>query len=543
MAPLSNSVRTVTLDLLRGFGIDTVFGNPGSTELPFLNAWPNDFRYILGLQEASVVAMADGYAQATRNAAFVNLHSAAGLGHGLGNLYTAFRNQTPMVITAGQQVRQLLAMHPFLFAEQPAEFPKPYVKWSCEPARAEEVPAAIARAYYTAMQKPCGPTFVSIPIDDWDVPAQMPQIRTVSRDVAPDPALMSLLADALNASERPALVVGPQIDQENVWDEAVRLAEATNAAVWAAPFSSRASFPERHPLFQGFLPAAPRPVSTTLEAYDAIVVLGAPVFTFHVGGECDLFRRDVPLFQITDDPASAAYSAMGTSVLGSLRLGLPTLLALIEPRKRVPPPARAIPPAPDASTPIRAEYLLHLISAARPERSLVVEEMPSHRPAMQNYLPFERPNSFFTMASGGLGFGLPAAVGFSLADPSRRVICLIGDGSAMYSFQALWTAVQHAIPLTVVVVNNRGYGAMRAFSQVLGVRNPPGIDLPGLDFVKLAEGLGCPGRRITRPGDLQDGLRQAFASAGPFMIEVDVDQQIPVLYDRPAGAAEAAMDA
>jgi benzoylformate decarboxylase len=431
-------------------------------------------------------------------------------------------------------------MHPFLFAEQATEFPKPYVKWSCEPARAEEVPAAIARAYYMAMQKPCGPTFVSIPIDDWNVPAQMPQIRTVSRDVAPDPALLKSLAKALDASQRPVLVVGPQIDQEDVWDDTIRLAEATNAAVWVAPFSSRGSFPERHPLFQGFLPAAPRAVSTTLNAYDTIIVLGAPVFTFHVGGECELFQGDVPLFQITDDPASAAYSGMGTSILGSLRLGLPTLLSLIEPRKRTPPGRRAMPPAPEASMPIRAEYLMHLMAETLPERSLVVEEMPSHRPAMQEHLPFERPNSFFTMASGGLGFGLPAAVGFALADPSRRVVCLVGDGSAMYSFQALWTAVQHGSALTAIVVNNGGYGAMRAFSQVLGVRNPPGIDLPGLDFVKLADGLGCPGRRITRPGDLKDALRQGFAATGPCLLEVDIDPQIPVLYDRPAGAAGSA---
>src|ERR1700738_2795284 len=217
------TVREATMDLIRDLGIDAVFGNPGSTELPFLGSWPNDIRYILGLQEASVVAMADGYAQVTGNAAFVNLHSAAGLGHALGNIYTAFRNQTPMVITAGQQVRELLPMHPYLFAEQATEFPKPYVKWSCEPARAEDVPAAIARAYYTAMQKPCGPTFVSIPIDDWNVAAQMPRVRTVARDVAPDPALLKSLAEALDRSERPALVVGAQIDQENVWDGVVQL--------------------------------------------------------------------------------------------------------------------------------------------------------------------------------------------------------------------------------------------------------------------------------------------------------------------------------
>ena len=161
------TVKQATLDLLRAFGIKKVFGNPGSTELPFLSDWPDDIDYVLGLQEASVIGMADGYAQATRNAGFVNLHSAAGVGNALGNIYTAHRNQTPLVITAGQQARSILPLQAFLYAERASEFPRPYVKFSVEPARAEDVPAAIARAYYVAMQPPCGPTFVSVPIDDW----------------------------------------------------------------------------------------------------------------------------------------------------------------------------------------------------------------------------------------------------------------------------------------------------------------------------------------------------------------------------------------
>src|SRR6201982_2542952 len=175
----SLTVKDATLDLLRAFGIRKVFGNPGSTELPFLSDWPDDIDYVLGLQEASVVGMADGYAQATRNAGFVNLHSAAGAGNALGNVFTAYRNQTALVITAGQQARGILPLQPFLYAERASEFPRPYVKFSVEPARAEDVPAAIARAYYVAMQPPCGPTFVSIPIDDWNHPAEAVAARSV----------------------------------------------------------------------------------------------------------------------------------------------------------------------------------------------------------------------------------------------------------------------------------------------------------------------------------------------------------------------------
>src|SRR3979490_430657 len=183
----TTTVKDATFSLLRAFGIKRVFGNPGSTELPFLSDWPDDIDYVLGLQEASVVGMADGYAQATRNAGFVNLHSGAGVGNALGNIYTAHRNQTPLVITAGQQARSILPLQAFLYAERAPAFPRPYVKFSVEPARAEDVPAAIARAYYLAMQPPCGPTFVSVPIDDWSHQTQLLQARHVSREVGADP--------------------------------------------------------------------------------------------------------------------------------------------------------------------------------------------------------------------------------------------------------------------------------------------------------------------------------------------------------------------
>ncbi|MCJ9706919.1 thiamine pyrophosphate-binding protein, partial [Bradyrhizobium sp. SHOUNA76] len=219
----SVTVKQATLDLLRAFGIDRVFGNPGSTELPFLSDWPDDIDYVLALQEASAVGMADGYAQATRNAGFVNLHSAAGVGNALGNIYTAHRNQTPLVITAGQQARSILPLQAFLYAERASEFPRPYVKYSVEPARPEDVPAAIARAYYTAMQPPCGPTFVSIPIDDWGHATAPVEARKVSREIGPELEPMKALVAALGSAKNPALVVGPGVDRAGAVDLMVRV--------------------------------------------------------------------------------------------------------------------------------------------------------------------------------------------------------------------------------------------------------------------------------------------------------------------------------
>ncbi|MEK7927039.1 thiamine pyrophosphate-binding protein, partial [Burkholderia contaminans] len=249
------TVRDAVIDLLRQFGIDRVFGNPGSTELPMFRDFPDDFRYVLGLHEAVVVGMADGHAQATGNAAVVNLHSAAGVGNAMGNLFTAFKNRTPLVVTAGQQARAILPFDPFLGATQAAELPKPYVKWSIEPARAQDVPAAIARAYRIAMQEPRGPVFVSIPVDDWDQPADRLPRRDVSSVVRPDPDALARLGDTLDAARRPAFVVGAAVDRAGAWDDVVRLAERHRARVYVAPMSGRCSFPEDHPLFAGFLPA------------------------------------------------------------------------------------------------------------------------------------------------------------------------------------------------------------------------------------------------------------------------------------------------
>jgi benzoylformate decarboxylase len=526
----SVTVKQATLDLLRAFGIKKVFGNPGSTELPFLSDWPDDIDYVLGLQEASVIGMADGYAQATRNAGFVNLHSAAGVGNALGNIYTAHRNQTPLVITAGQQARSILPLQAFLYAERASEFPRPYVKFSVEPARAEDVPAAIARAYYTAMQPPCGPTFVSVPIDDWTHQTQPVEARHVSRELGPDPSAMQALAAALSASKNPALVVGPGVDRAQAVDLIVALAEKARASVWVSPFSARCSFPERHPQFAGFLHASPAQLSDALRAHDLVVVVGAPVFTFHVEGHASIFDGTTTIFQVTDDPTAAAATPVGTSIVATTKPALTMLLEFLGETKRAMPAGRVLPPTPRAADPIPVDYLLHSLSEAMPDDAALVEEAPSHRPLMHKFMPMRGQDSFYTMASGGLGYSLPASVGMALGRPGIRTVCLIGDGSAMYSIQALWTAAQRKLPLTVVVINNAGYGAMRSFSQVMQVRNVPGLELPGIDFVRIAQGMGCDAVRVTKSSELAPALKRGLAQDGASLIEVMVDSAVPLLY-------------
>ncbi len=527
---VGTTVRQAVLDLLRAEGVTAVFGNPGSTELTFLRDWPNDIQYVLGLQEAAVVAMADGYAQGTGRTAFVNLHSAAGVGHSLGNLFTAFRNGTPMVVTAGQQARSLLPRSPYLFAERATEFPRPYVKWASEPARAEDVPDAVAHAFAVARTPPCGPAFVSIPVDDWARPCAPVAARRIIGRARPDPDGVQALGAALAAARRPVLVMGPEVDSDGGWAAGVALAERLRAPCFASPNSHRASFPEDHPLFAGFLPAAPGPMAQTLDGFDVIAVFGAPVFTFHVEGHCGLFDPGGPaIWQVTADPAGAAGAGAGTSVIGSVRAALEGLLDAVPESDR---PVRAARPrpAPAAGGALTAEQVLHALAGALPADAILAEEAPSHRTAIQRLLPIRRPGSFFTMASGGLGWALPAAVGLALASPGRRVAAIIGDGSMMYSIQALHAAARLRLPLTVVVLNNGGYGAMRSFSQAMGLQGAPGIDIAGLDFPALAAGHGCEGVRVETAGAFAAALSHALRSDRPWVIDAAVDPSFGELY-------------
>lgn len=516
----SFTVRDAVFKLLRAFGMQTIFGNPGSTELPMFRHFPADFRYVLGLQESVAVGMADGFAQATRSAVLVNLHSAAGVGHALGNIFTASKNQTPLVIVAGQQARSILPYEPFLYSRQAAEFPRPYVKWSCEPARAEDVPAAIAHAYYTAMQVPCGPTLVSVPVDDWDRPCEPVEPRQVSHGVRGDAQLLKAAADALNRAARPVIVVGASVARDDAWDEVIALAERHQAPVWASPMSSRNSFPENHGLFAGFLPADRNRIVVCLAGHDLIMVVGAPAFTYHMEGSGPHVPAGARLIQLIDDPSTGAWSPAGTSIFTSLKPGVQELLDAAAPVKRSAPAIPARPPR-LMGTQLSDAYLLQQIAVLRPAGSIIVEEAPSSRHAMHDYLPIVDRDTFYTCASGGLGYSLPAAVGVAMARPKEKVIAILGDGSSMYSIQALWSAAQAGLPIAFIIVRNGSYEALSEFGKRFDMPDLPGVDLPGLDFCELARGHGVRAERVTRVEELDEALRNAFQSTTPVLVEVN----------------------
>ena len=523
------TVRDAVLALLREHGITTIFGNPGSTELPLVRDFPPDFRYVLGLQESVVVGMADGFAQATRNAAFVNLHSAAGVGHAMGNLFTAHKNRTPLIVTAGQQARSILPFEPFLYSAQATELPKPYVKWSVEPARAEDVPLAIARAYHTAMQEPRGPVLVSIPADDWDCLSGPVSLRRVSQTTRPDPAALERIGALLDAAQRPAFVVGAAVDRGGAWGAAVALAERHGARVFAAPMSGRCSFPESHPLFAGFLPPLRERIVGRLAGHDVVLSIGAPVFTYHVEGFGPHLPEGTELALLTDDPTTAAWAPVGQAAVGGLRLALDDLLARPGPAlpRQWPPPAEAVPRAepPPPGHRLSVAFVLQTLAELRDPASVVVEEAPSARPVMQRHLPFDRSESFYTMCSGGLGWGMPAAVGVALGRPGAKVIGLIGDGSSLYAIQALWSAAQLKLPIAFLILNNGRYAALQDFAPVFGFRPDeavPGTALPDIDFVALARAQGCSAQRVNDAASLAQMLPEALASAGPMLLDIAV---------------------
>jgi len=530
------TVWTATYDLLRTLGLTTVFGNPGSTEQPFLKNFPSDFEYILALQEASAVAMADGFAQATGKPALVNLHTSAGTGNGMGNIMTAFQNKTPLIITAGQQTREMIICDPLLTNRDETMLPKPYVKWSYEPKRAEDVPRAIMRAYALALQPPAGPVYVSIPLDDWDKTALgVADVRTVSDRIGPDPARLEEFAARINRAKNPVLVYGAEVEKSGAWKVGVEVAEKLRVPVYRAPAAERACFPETHPLFLGELPAAIGPLSSCLSGHDLIIVVGAPVFRYYPYVPGRILPDGASLLQITTDPTDAGSALVGDSLLSDAKLALDGLLPLLnESTRSVPMPrriSRDLPPTP--GSPLTSNEVYAALSEVRPDGAIVVQESPSNYNEFLHWWPSTDEGSYFTYASGGLGHNAPSSVGVALAQrklgTDRSVIVLIGDGSLQYSIQSLSAAAQHKLKMVYIVPCNGEYAILKEFAELEKTPNVPSFDLPFLDIVSLAKGYGCNAVRAETRTDIQLAFKEALSAEGPTVIAIPIKQEVKSL--------------
>jgi len=522
------SVREVCFALLRELGLTTVFGNPGSTEMPMLHDFPEDFTYVLGLQEGAVLSMADGYAKGTGRATLVNLHTAPGLGNAMGAMVTAFHGRAPLVVTAGQQDRRQLASEPFLSGKL-VELAAPYVKWAHEPTRAEDVPAALERAYHTALQAPRGPVFLSVPMDDWEAHVPAHAAREVSYRSAPDPAALRRVAELLRSSQRPAIVAGADHDRAGKGGSLEALAERLGAAVWAEPFAGEASFPQDHPLFKGHLAPAQRPLGVQLAPYDLVLVVGAPVFAYYPYVPGPTVTPGTRVVQLTADPAEAARALTGVSVVGDVGLGLEALLDELPDTGRPGPPPQQPPERPEPADPMPVAWVLRELAERMPDGAILVEEAPSTKGDLHAQVRIARAGTYYTTASGGLGYAVPAAVGLKLARPDTAVVCVVGEGSAMYTPQAIWTAARHGAAVCFVVLNNSHYGILKSFGDLLGTAGVPGLDVPGIDVIALARGFGAGGERVERAEDLPRALERALGADGPYVLDVVVDPAITQL--------------
>lgn len=524
------TVRDAVVEFLREREMTTIFGNPGTTEMPFLAGLPDDFRYILGLQEIVVVGMADGYAQATGRPTMANLHASAGVGNGMGNIYNARMNKAPVVITAGQQVRSLLALGGHLSSHEAPVLPQPLVKWSNEPVRPEDVPHAIVRATNVAAAGSPGPTMVSIPCDDWgheaDINVGHHIRRTMTTAGAPAPEVIKAIAADLRSATNPVLVAGAEIEVQDAWDLAVRFATHLELPVFAAPASGgeRLGFPEDHPQFVGILPLGISSIGSALEPYDYVLVLGSSTFAYYLDQPGPALAPTTRLVAVTADEDEAARAIIGEIHVAGTALTLGALCDEMD----VPPsvsytPATVPPPFP-LTYPLSTPRVTTILAEELPSDVIMVVEAPTAALTLRSQMQLNRPGSFFYGSGGGLGWGLPAALGVALARPDQPVVCLLGDGSAQYSIQGLWTAAYYNIPVVFVVLRNDEYAILKFLSSMTTSATVPGCDIPGIEITEIAAGYGVAGTKVDTDDKLRVALADALASRKPHVIEVSIER-------------------
>jgi benzoylformate decarboxylase len=445
----------------------------------------------------------------------------------MGSIINARDNRSPVVVTAGQQSRSMMARDALLTNRDATTLPKPAVKWSHEPASANEVPSALARALHLAATPPRGPVFLSLPMDDWDEPTDVDPAALAGRSVTaltalPDEVARGL-ARAIDEARSPALVVGGEVDALGGWDAAIALAEKARLPVWAAAVEGRVGFPESHPNFQGALPPAMGPTGQLLAQYDLVVVLAAPVFRYYPDLPGDVVAEGTRVVQVTSDPDEAARALTGDAHVATPAAVAAQLAALVsDATERERPPQREPAADPPEQTPMHAGTALQALARVLPQEALCVSESPSSALAFRNYVRTSQPNSYLFGAGGGLGFGLAAAVGAQLGAPDRPVVAVLGEGSAQYTIQALWSAVAYEVPVTIVILRNDEYAILKWFSQLEQVEGAPGLDLPGLDCVGVARGYGMKADRVEDAGSVGDALSEAIAAPEPRLLEIAV---------------------
>jgi len=541
----STTGRHAFIELLLDEGVTHLFGNPGTTELAIMEAVPQypRLKFVLGLQEAAVVAMADGCCRASRRLAAANVHVMPGLGNAMGALYNAKFSGSPIILTAGQQEQGHGLLEPMLY-EPLVPVAQPLVKWAVEVTRAADLPRIMHRAAKIALTPPTGPVFLSLPGDVLDEALEIDMGRPVRVDTAARPGdeVLKQISKMLLAAKRPAILAGQELALRDAFAEATQCAELLGAAVYGSSIPYTAPFPSEHPAYMGALTRQQKQVRATLEAHDALLVLGADLLRMSVYSPVDPLPPELTVIHVSERAHELGKNyrtdvAVQADVKQTLRALLPLLkvdraaaerrLAELQPRNWSAQRDKARMDAMLAAEtkPIDPQYLALRFTEALPRDAVVVDEGLVSTYSLPKLLNLRGPRDYYGLASGGLGFAVPGAVGISLALPGRPIAAIVGDGAAMYSIQGLWTAAHLGLPITYVITNNRGYRIIK--ERLVSFRKTDqftGMDLrePELDFVALANSMGIEARRVTEPQDIAPALREAFASGKPQLVDVRV---------------------
>ena len=513
----------------------------------------NEMRYVLGLQEAAVMAMADGYAQASGKLAVVNLHVTPGLGNAMGMLYDAQKAGAPILVTAGQHEQGFNVTEPILWGDLPP-IARPLVKWSSEVHRLADLPRLLHRAAKTALAPPTGPVFLSLPGDILNAEGHvdlMAPTRVAPR-LRADRAAIEAAAALLAKANRPLIIAGDAVAQSRAHPEIVALAELLGAPVYAEGIANTASFPASHPLFRGGMARLAPLIRNVLVEHDLLLSIGGDLFTMSLPSEVEPMPSGMPIVHLDLDPWELGknYPA-NVALLGDPKATLPELASAIaermtnaqktRARERFEAVSKAALAERDAlkskaraeagKSPVQALSLIHAIGQMLPKDAVVIEEAVSSSAGIRQLLRNDDAQSFFGLRGGGIGWGLPAAIGAKLALPDRPVVALIGDGSAMYTCQALWTAAHDKIGVVFVILNNASYrilkqrvNALRGHAAQTDTYVGMDLDDPAVDFVGLARSLGVAAERARTVSDATDLLHKALVEGGPMLIDVTLDR-------------------
>ena len=542
------------LELLKQEGVELLFGNPGTTELPLMDALAgqNSVRYILALHEGVAMAMADGYAQASGRLAVVNVHVSPGLGNAMGMLYDAYKAGSPLLLTAGQHDQSFNITEPILWSDLP-ELARPYVKWSYEVRRLADLPRAMHRAAKVAQTPPTGPVFLSVPMDILTAEADLDLGSPTRIDprIRGPRAAVAAAADLLGRARRPMIIAGHAVAKSDAHAELVEVARLLAAPVYTERLAYTCNFPYSHPLFQGEIPRSVSDIRALLGRYDLVFSVGGNLFLLSLPSEVDPMPPGLPVIHLDADPweigknypATVGIAGDPKATLVDLAQALRKSLTLAyreaarqrltlarEVKERAAAEVRARAAQERDRIPIPPLALLETLTDHLPPTAVLVDESLSSGGGLHNLLKSEDPKSLFGLHGGGIGWGLPGALGVKLALPDRPVVALIGDGGAMYTNQALWTAAHYHLSVVIVIINNASYRILKVRTHALkGISAQTGryvgmdLEQPRIDFVGLAQALGVPAERVEKTAEFAPALAQALARSGPSLIDVEVD--------------------